>query len=142
MRKVWLVGAALASLLMAGMASEASADSERLTTDARLRVRPGERAPTLMKLDEGTSVRVIGRQGRWLKVSVRGKIGWITRTQIEGRDRDRDADREERAEEADAPPPRAREGRSPSQPQERVKLNDQAHEVRDRSLTLAHFAGS
>jgi uncharacterized protein YgiM (DUF1202 family) len=54
----------------------------RTNTEANLRARPGERAPTLAHLDEGQSVRVLGRQGRWLKVSVKGKVGWITRTQI------------------------------------------------------------
>jgi uncharacterized protein YgiM (DUF1202 family) len=54
----------------------------RTNTEANLRARPGERAPTLAHLDEGQSVRVLGRQGRWLKVSVKGKVGWITRTQV------------------------------------------------------------
>src|SRR6185436_20476136 len=56
----------------------------RLNAEARLRARPGERAPTLTKLNEGQTVRVVGRQGRWVKVSVGGRTGWITRTQIEG----------------------------------------------------------
>jgi uncharacterized protein YraI len=38
----------------------------RTNTEANLRARPGERAPTLAHLDEGQSVRVLGRQGRWL----------------------------------------------------------------------------
>jgi uncharacterized protein YgiM (DUF1202 family) len=61
----------------------ASAESVRLNTDARLRARPGERAPTITKLDEGQVVRVVGRQGRWLKVSVGGRSGWVTRTQVD-----------------------------------------------------------
>jgi uncharacterized protein YgiM (DUF1202 family) len=68
-------------------ASTAEADETvRLTTEANLRVRPGERAPTLAVLDEGRSVRVIGRQGRWVKVSYKGKVGWLTRTQVEETD--------------------------------------------------------
>lgn len=75
--------AALVLGLLGASPRQASADEVvRLNTDARLRARPGERAPTIAKLSEGQTVRVIGREGRWLKVSVRGRVGWITRTQV------------------------------------------------------------
>src|SRR5690349_5746583 len=71
-------------LALLGWSASASADEVvRLNTDANLRARPGERAPTLAKLGEGQKVRIIGRQGRWLKVSYKGKVGWLTRTQVE-----------------------------------------------------------
>ena len=80
----------LVAALIAGLASSAVAPSVaradetvRTNMEASLRARPGERAPTLAHLDEGQSVRVLGRQGRWLKVSVKGKVGWITRTQVD-----------------------------------------------------------
>jgi uncharacterized protein YgiM (DUF1202 family) len=80
----------LVTALIAGLASSAVAPSKahadetvRTNMEASLRARPGERAPTLAHLDEGQTVRVLGRQGRWLKVSVKGKVGWITRTQVD-----------------------------------------------------------
>lgn len=76
----WMV--ALALTVGLGLGS-ASAETVRLNTDARLRARPGERAPTIVKLDEGKAVKIVGKQGRWLKVQVGGRTGWITRTQVD-----------------------------------------------------------
>jgi uncharacterized protein YgiM (DUF1202 family) len=77
-----LMVAALCGAL-AGFGARAHADETvRLNTEANLRARPGERAPTLAVLDEGQSVRVIGRQGRWIKVTYKGRVGWLTRTQV------------------------------------------------------------
>ncbi len=79
----WAKAMAVAiGLVICSASPNASAENARLNADARLRARPGERAPTLTKLNEGQSVRVVGRQGRWVKVSVGGRTGWITRTQI------------------------------------------------------------
>src|SRR3972149_8988312 len=87
-------------LALAGLAGTARAESARLNMDAHLRARAGEKAPTVMKLKEGQTVRILGEEGRWLKVSYRGKVGYITRTQV---------DREESAE---PPVTAARESRT------------------------------
>lgn len=80
----WMVMVVLAVGLAAGAPREAAADEVvRMSTNARMRSRPGERAPTIAKLTEGQTVRIVGRQGRWLKVTARGRVGWITRTQVE-----------------------------------------------------------
>ncbi len=74
----------LVAALTLGLAGAAMADEvARLNTSARLLSRPGERAPSIVSLSAGQTVRVIGQEGRWLKVSARGRIGWITRTQVE-----------------------------------------------------------
>ncbi len=81
----WTLVAALILGLAGGAVAPRAAHADqvvRTNTEANLRARPGERAPTLAHLDEGQTVRVLGRQGRWLKVSVKGKVGWITRTQV------------------------------------------------------------
>jgi uncharacterized protein YgiM (DUF1202 family) len=84
-----VVAAMVFGLALLGWSASASAEEVvRLNTDANLRARPGERAPTLAKLDEGQKVRVIGRQGRWIKVSFKGKVGWLTRTQVDTDDDD------------------------------------------------------
>jgi uncharacterized protein YgiM (DUF1202 family) len=84
-RARWTLVAALILGLAGGAVAPQVAHADqtvRTNTEANLRARPGERAPTLAHLDEGQTVRVLGRQGRWLKVSVKGKVGWITRTQV------------------------------------------------------------
>jgi uncharacterized protein YgiM (DUF1202 family) len=71
----------LGSFVLAG---SAEADKTvKLTTGAALRARPGERAPTITKLASGQMVRIVAEKGRWLQVSVGGRVGWITRTQAE-----------------------------------------------------------
>lgn len=105
-RRNWLLGLVLGLALTVIPSFHRSAFAEggaRTNMDARLRVRPGERAPTIMKLSEGTPVRVIGRQGRWLKVSARGKVGWLTRTQV---------DMDDGGGDEDEGAPAAREGRA------------------------------
>jgi hypothetical protein len=46
----------------------------RLNSGAKLRSRPGERAPSIANLSSGQTVRVVGQKGRWLKVSARGRF--------------------------------------------------------------------
>jgi uncharacterized protein YgiM (DUF1202 family) len=77
-----LMAATFGVLMLLGAAAHAD-EVVRLNTEANLRARPGERAPTLAKLDEGQTVRVIGRSGRWIKVTYKGKVGWLTRTQVD-----------------------------------------------------------
>src|SRR5262245_23042359 len=65
---------------------DASADDNTLRINAdevRLRARPNEKAPTLMKLSDGQVVKLLERKGRWLKIQVRGKQGWIPRTYVD-----------------------------------------------------------
>src|SRR5262245_66379394 len=65
---------------------DARADDNTLRTNAdevRLRARPNEKAPTLMKLSDGQVVKLLERKGRWLKTQVRGKQGRIPRSYVE-----------------------------------------------------------
>src|SRR5688572_4641044 len=73
-------------LLLGSFVLGGSADADKtvkLSSGAPLRARPGERAPTITKLSAGQSVKIVAEKGRWLQVSVGGRVGWITRTQAE-----------------------------------------------------------
>jgi uncharacterized protein YgiM (DUF1202 family) len=72
----------LIATLGAGVSAEAD-KTVKLSASAPLRARPGERAPTITKLSAGQSVKIVAEKGRWLQVSVGGRVGWITRTQAE-----------------------------------------------------------
>jgi uncharacterized protein YgiM (DUF1202 family) len=61
----------------------AHADVVALKQDASLRAEPGEKAKVVAELKEGQKVRVLERKDRWVKVQVKGKTGWVTRTQID-----------------------------------------------------------
>jgi uncharacterized protein YgiM (DUF1202 family) len=78
--KSWTV--ALGMLLSTWGLETARAEDLKTTSAATLRARPGEKAPALTKIGVGQTVKVIERQGRWVKVSVGGRIGWVTRTQV------------------------------------------------------------
>src|SRR5262245_22467497 len=67
-------------LALAGVAG-----AEKVTTNQRaeLFARPGEAARVLMKLKEGQAMTFLEREGRWLKVRVKGRTGYIPRSKID-----------------------------------------------------------
>ncbi|MBI4512122.1 MAG: SH3 domain-containing protein [Deltaproteobacteria bacterium] len=68
-----------------GLAESRVRSDVKLSDDACLKSRPGESAPTIVKLREGQPVQVLERRGRWLRITTDGKVGWITRTQVASR---------------------------------------------------------
>ena len=75
-----------ALVLVFALATPARGDDNTLRInddDVRLRARPNEKAPTIMKLNDGQVVKLVERRGRWLLVQVRSKQGWIQRTYVE-----------------------------------------------------------
>jgi uncharacterized protein YgiM (DUF1202 family) len=75
-----LLVAAIAVLMGAG---PARADSVKARRTARVYVKPGERSKVTTTVRAGKSMAVLGRKGRWLKVRVNGRVGWIVRTNIQ-----------------------------------------------------------
>jgi SH3-like domain-containing protein len=67
-------------LAVAGVAT-----AEKVTTNQRaeLFARPGEASRVLMKLKEGQAMTFLEREGRWLKVRVKGRTGYIPRSKID-----------------------------------------------------------
>lgn len=63
-------------------------ETQVVTYATPLKQRPGEAAETLVELAVGDEVEVMGRKGRWVRVRVRGRLGWVTRTTIAASDRE------------------------------------------------------
>ena len=82
---------ALAILLFV-VAPQAHAEKKRkkradqvVTYATPLKKRPGEASKTIVELEVGAEVEVMGRKGRWVRVRSGKKLGWVPRTTIEPR---------------------------------------------------------
>lgn len=60
--------------------STANAETIRATGQTRVMSRPGEGSRVITRVSSGRKMTVLARQGRWIKVRVNGRTGWITRT--------------------------------------------------------------
>jgi uncharacterized protein YgiM (DUF1202 family) len=85
LRTRWIVGLGALALVW-GFETARADDGAVMNESAPLRARPGEKAPALLRLAQGQKVKVLERDGRWLKVSVGARTGWVTRTQVVGGD--------------------------------------------------------
>jgi hypothetical protein len=73
------VAVALATVLAAG---GAAAERVRTTGPTKVYKRTGEQSAVVTRVREGTTLQVIATSGRWLKVRVNGRTGWITRASV------------------------------------------------------------
>jgi SH3-like domain-containing protein len=64
------------------VASSATADPWKTTIDTVLRKKPGERQAVVAKLPSGTIVVIEKEEGRWLRVRVGNRVGYVTRTTV------------------------------------------------------------
>jgi SH3-like domain-containing protein len=72
---------AVLAIVLAG--SSVRAEPARHTTEAvTLRKKPGEKEAAVAKVAANTAVIVLGEEGRWLKVKVKGAVGYLTRTTV------------------------------------------------------------
>ncbi len=81
------VAAGVFLLLGIWNASTANAETVRTSKTARVMKRPGERSSVVTRVDPGTEMKVLDRTGRWVKVRVDGRTGWVTRTSLAAPDR-------------------------------------------------------
>ncbi len=73
-------------VLLFGVAGDpAISHAEKVKTNqpTKLYARPGERAKVLLKVDEGKAMTVIAKEGRWLKVRVSGRTGFVARSTVD-----------------------------------------------------------
>jgi len=75
-RVLWVL---LALVLAAG-----TADAERVRTTRSTKVykRTGEQSEVVTKVGSGKTLNVVAKQGRWLKVRVNGRTGWVTQSNV------------------------------------------------------------
>lgn len=77
-----LGGAAVETLGLVTDAKTADAEDGRATRSASVMVSPGEQSGTVTRVRAGDQMSVIEKKGRWLKVRVNGRTGWITRSSV------------------------------------------------------------
>ncbi len=73
-------------VLLLGLAAAPSiSHAEKVRTNASAKVvnRPGEQGTVVVKVKEGQTMTVLAREGRWIKVRVLGRTGFIPRSKVD-----------------------------------------------------------
>jgi len=70
-------------LILGVFSQEAYAEKVKSNQDTKLFARPGERAKVILKVSEGKQMTVLAKEGRWLKVRVAGRTGYIARSTVD-----------------------------------------------------------
>jgi hypothetical protein len=72
--------------------------AEKVTTNqiSKLYTRAGEQSPVILKLKSGQIMTVLAKDGRWIKVRVSGRTGWIPRSKVDMPNEDEDIARNTR----------------------------------------------
>jgi len=83
MRTRTLLSVALAGLFMVLGISFASAERVRTTQTTKVMKRPGEKSAVVTRVQKGRTLTVIASEGRWFKVRINGRTGWIARSAVQ-----------------------------------------------------------
>ncbi len=80
----------LGIVVLFALATTGSALAEKVKANQEARVlnHPGEQGKLIVKVKEGQSMTLLGSEGRWLKVRVQGRTGWVPRSKVEMADPD------------------------------------------------------
>jgi hypothetical protein len=72
-------------LILGALAWSRPAEAEKVKTNqtAKLYSRAGEQSPVILKLKSGQTMTVLAKDGRWIKVRVSGRTGWVPRSKID-----------------------------------------------------------
>src|SRR4051812_33269720 len=72
-------------VLLLGIAWPLVGHAEKVRTNASAKVykRAGEQGKVVVKVKEGQSMTVLAKEGRWLKVRVSGRTGYIPRSKVD-----------------------------------------------------------
>ncbi len=72
-------------LLVGVLGSPGTSHAEKVRTNSKAKVynRPGERGKIIVRVKEGQAMTVLAREGRWVKVRVSGRTGYIPRTYLD-----------------------------------------------------------
>jgi hypothetical protein len=73
------------ALMLGALAWSRPADAEKVKTNqtAKLYSRAGEQSPVILKVKSGQTMTVLAKDGRWIKVRVSGRTGWIPRSKVD-----------------------------------------------------------
>ena len=77
--------ALIVALALGILAWPSAGHAEKATTNQPTKVfsRAGEQAPVILKVSSGQIMTVIAKDGRWIKVRVSGRTGWVPRSKID-----------------------------------------------------------
>lgn len=72
-------------LMLGALGWSRPADAEKVKTNqsAKLYSRAGEQSPVILTLKSGQTMTVLAKDGRWIKVRVSGRTGWIPRSKVD-----------------------------------------------------------
>lgn len=79
------VTALIVVLLICVLGAPATSHAEKVRTNAKAKVynRPGEQGKIIVRVKEGQAMTVLAKEGRWLKVRVSGRTGFIPRSKVD-----------------------------------------------------------
>jgi SH3-like domain-containing protein len=75
-------------LAIAFAASVASAEKVKTNQSAKIYNRPGEQGKVIVKVKSGQNMTLLSQDGRWLKVRVQGRTGYVPRSKVDMADGD------------------------------------------------------
>src|SRR5512140_1131327 len=64
------------------------AEKVKTNQSTKLYSRAGEQAPVVLKVKSGQTMTLLAKDGRWLKVRVSGRTGWVPRSKVDLQDGD------------------------------------------------------
>jgi SH3-like domain-containing protein len=76
-------GLALVVVVLLGGVAVAEDDKVKANQKAELFSEAGESSRVLTKIKEGQAMTVVKREGRWLRVRVKGRTGWVPRSKVD-----------------------------------------------------------
>jgi hypothetical protein len=78
----------LALCLLAGGAGRADAEKVKTNQSTKVYARPGEQAKVIITVKSGQNMTLLAKDGRWLKVRVNGRTGYVPRSKVDMADDD------------------------------------------------------
>lgn len=69
--------------MLLGTANRAAAEKVRTNQTTKLHAGPGEQKKVLLKVKSGQNMTLLAQEGRWLKVRVQGRTGWVPRSKVD-----------------------------------------------------------
>lgn len=69
--------------MLLGTARRSDAEKVRTNQTTKLHAGPGEQKKVLLKVKSGQNMTLLEQEGRWLKVRVQGRTGWVPRSKVD-----------------------------------------------------------
>ncbi|MBA3820535.1 MAG: SH3 domain-containing protein, partial [Deltaproteobacteria bacterium] len=68
---------------VAGLPADSHAEKVKTNQSTKLFARPGEQSKVLLKVKAGQGMTILAKEGRWLKVRVSGRTGYVARSTVD-----------------------------------------------------------